>query len=175
MKGLKICLIGLFCLLVTGSRLSGQVVIASATGEIYAEIVSAFSASQNTILSFGKFSPGAEGGELIISPQNTISVLGSIYLAGGMHSAGSFYVSGEWDSTFSISLPSEPVVLTNTSDAKTMIVDDWVSVPDEGMGTGQLQNGFQVVYVGATLKVGNLNDNPIGIYTGSYKVTFDFN
>jgi hypothetical protein len=56
-----------------------------------------------------------------------------------------------------------------------MIVDDWVSVPNEGMGTGQLQNGFQVVYVGATLKVGNLNDNPIGIYTGSYKVTFDFN
>jgi hypothetical protein len=38
-----------------------------------------------------------------------------------------------------------------------------------------LQNGFQIVYVGATLKVGTLIDNPVGIYTGVYTITFDFN
>ncbi len=166
----------LFCILVTGSSLFAQTIQpATATGDIYAEIIPIFSASQTSALNFGKFSPGAEGGELIITPQNTISVLGSVYKGGGMHNAASFYVSGDVDATYSVSLPSEPVVLTNTLAAKTMLVENWASVPNEGMGTGQLLNGFQVVYVGATLKVGTLNDNPVGIYTGSYRVTFDFN
>lgn len=43
------------------------------------------------------------------------------------------------------------------------------------MATGMLQGGFQIVYVGATLKVGTIEDNPVGIYTGSYMITFDFN
>jgi hypothetical protein len=38
-----------------------------------------------------------------------------------------------------------------------------------------LQYDFPTVYVGATLDVGTLNDNPVGIYTGSYTITFDFN
>ena len=56
-----------------------------------------------------------------------------------------------------------------------MQVQDWVSIPSPGVGAGKLQNGFQVVHVGATLKVGTLNDNPVGIYMGSYTITFDFN
>jgi hypothetical protein len=56
-----------------------------------------------------------------------------------------------------------------------MRVENWLSIPAPGIGTGQLQNGFQVVNVGATLKVGTLQDNPVGIYKGSYTVTFDFN
>jgi len=56
-----------------------------------------------------------------------------------------------------------------------MIVDEWVSIPAPGAGTGSLQNGSQTVYVGATLNVGTLNDNPAGIYTGTYEISFDFN
>jgi hypothetical protein len=56
-----------------------------------------------------------------------------------------------------------------------MQVKDWVSIPSPGIGAGRLQSGFQVISVGATLKVGPLNDNPVGIYTGSYIITFDFN
>ena len=55
-----------------------------------------------------------------------------------------------------------------------MVIDNWVSVPVAGTGTGKLQNGFQTVFVGATLNVGSLKDNPVGIYTGSYNITFDF-
>lgn len=176
MKRLSILIAGLFCLLATGNSLFAQAIApATATGDIYAEIIPVFSASQIAALNFGKFSPGTEGGELIITPQNTVSVLGDVYSGGGMHNAASFYVSGDIDATYSVSLPNEPVVITNTENAKTMYVDNWVSVPNEGMGTGQLLNGFQVVKVGATLMVGTLADNPIGIYTGSYRVTFDFN
>jgi hypothetical protein len=101
--------------------------------------------------------------------------VGSVYEGSGMHSSATFYVTGDVDASYSISLPSTPVILTHISSAKTMQVKDWVSIPTPGIGAGKLQNGFQVVYVGATLKVGTLNDNPVGVYTGTYTISFDFN
>jgi hypothetical protein len=148
---------------------------ASATGHVIAEIIPTFSASETSQMNFGRFSPGPQGGEIILTPQSTISVLGSVFAQAGIHNAASFYVSGDIDASYTISLPSAPVVLTHISNAKTMLIADWNSVPSPGIGTGKLQNGFQVVYVGATLKVGTLKDNPVGIYTGFYKITFDFN
>jgi len=59
--------------------------------------------------------------------------------------------------------------------ARTMTVEDWRSVPAPSPGAGMLENGAQTIYVGATLKVGSLIDNPVGIYTGTYTITFDFN
>ncbi len=56
-----------------------------------------------------------------------------------------------------------------------MIVDNWVSVPGTEIGAGMLQGGYQVVQVGATLNVGTLDDNPVGVYTGTYEISFDFN
>jgi hypothetical protein len=146
----------------------------SATGHIVAEIIPMFTASETAQLNFGRFSPGVQGGEIILSPQSTISVLGSVYKGPGLHNAASFYVSGDIDASYSITLPPVPVILTHISSAKTMQIKDWISVPTPGIGTGRLQNGFQVVYVGATLKVGTLNDNPVGIYTGTYTISFDF-
>jgi hypothetical protein len=148
---------------------------ASATGHVIAEVISAYSASETSQLNFGRFSPGPQGGEIILTPESTISVLGSVFSGAGLHNAASFYVSGDMDAAFSITLPASPVVLTHTSKARTMVVKDWVSVPSPGIGTGMLQNGFQVVYVGATLKVGTIIDNPVGVYTGTYNITFDFN
>jgi hypothetical protein len=148
---------------------------ASATGHVVAEIIPMFSASETAQMNFGRFSPGPEGGEIILTPESTISVLGSVYKGSGSHNAASFYVTGDVDAAYTITLPSNPVILTHISDPKTMQVKDWVSIPSPGLGAGKLQNGFQVVYVGATLKVGTLNDNPVGIYTGSYTITFDFN
>lgn len=148
---------------------------ASATGQIFAEIVPIYTASETAQLNFGRFSPGVQGGEIILSPQSTMSVLGSIYKGSGSHNAASFYVTGDIDAAYTITLPASPVILKHMSSSKTMIVEDWVSTPAPGIGAGMLQNGFQIVNVGATLKVGTLNDNPVGIYTGSYTIKFDFN
>lgn len=147
----------------------------SANGQVYAEIISAFTASESTPMNFGRFSPGPQGGKIILSPQSTISVVGSVYQGTGNHNAASFYVTGGLDASYSITLPYEPVRLTNVTNSKTMLVEDWTSIPSAGTGTGRLQDGFQIVYVGATLNVGTLNDNPVGVYLGSYTVTFDFN
>ena len=166
----------LFAFMLAGSGLHGQsLASASASGDIFAEVIPVFSASETAQMNFGKFSPGPQGGEIILSPENYVSVLGSVYAGGGMQRAASFYVSGDADAIYSISLPSGPVLITNTRSAQTMRVEDWASSPEPGVGTGLLQNGFQVVNVGATLKVGTLRDNPVGIYKGSYTVTFDFN
>jgi hypothetical protein len=147
----------------------------SATGHVIAEVIPVFSASETSQMNFGRFAPGPMGGQIILTPENTISVLGSVFTGTGTHNAASFYVSGDVDAAYSISLPTGPVLLTHTSSAKTMLIKDWVSIPSPGIGAGVLQNGFQVVYVGATLKVGTLYDNPVGVYTGSYTITFDFN
>jgi len=147
----------------------------SATGHVIAEIIPVFTATETSQLNFGRFSPGPQGGKIILSPQGSVSVLGSIYKGTGMHNAASFYVTGDQDASFSITLPENPVILKHTSSPKTMTIDNWLSVPAPGAGIGSLQNGSQTIYIGATLNVGTLNDNPVGIYTGTYEISFDFN
>jgi hypothetical protein len=171
---IKYCLIIAFYL-IGREGMSQNNIATSITGHIVAEVFSMFTAREEAQLNFGRFSPGVQGGEIILSPQSTISVLGSIYKGTGLHNAASFYVAGDVDASYSITLPSNQVTLTHISSAKTMQIKDWVSFPNPGIGTGRLQNGFQVVYVGATLKVGPITDNPVGIYTGTYIISFDFN
>ena len=177
MKRLKILIFSLIFLLhLTGINVIAQPTTpVSATGHVIAEIIPVFSASETSQLNFGRFSPGPQGGLVILTPQSTVSVTGSVFKGIGSHNAASFFISGDANAAYSISLPSNPVILTHTSNAKTMFIQDWVSEPQQGMATGMLQGGFQIVYVGATLKVGTIEDNPVGIYTGSYMITFDFN
>jgi hypothetical protein len=176
-KRLPNYLLSLVCLFImSGGRAFSQAPpSASATGHVLAEIISVFSASEKSQMNFGRFAPGPDGGEIILTPESTISVLGNLYQGPGAHTAASFYVSGDIDASYTITLPAAPVVLTHTSSARTLKVENWVSVPAPGIGAGRLQNGFQVVFVGASLKVGNLYDNPVGVYSGTYTITFDFN
>jgi len=175
-KHFKILIILTGYLIVNHGEISAQTSIpVTAQGQIFAEIISMYTATERAQMNFGRFSPGNQGGEIVLTPENTLSVLGSIYLGSGSHNAASFLLSGDVDAIFSISLPSAPVVLTNTSSARTMQVVNWVSNPPPGIGTGKLQNGSKMVNIGATLKVGTIVDNPVGIYSGSYNVTFDFN
>ena len=160
----------------SGSLLTAQIPNqASVTGHVFAEVVVAFSAVETSQMNFGRFSPGPYGGEIILTPQGTVSVMGSVARGSGMHNAASFYLTGDNSATFSINLPKASAILTSTSDSKTMLVKNWVSSPAPGPGAGTLQNGVQSVYVGATLEVGTMYDNPVGIYTGTYTITFDFN
>ena len=56
-----------------------------------------------------------------------------------------------------------------------MMVSGWESVPPAGIGAGVLASGSLAVNVGATLTVGNMNDNPVGLYAGTYAITFAYN
>jgi hypothetical protein len=150
-------------------------VSASATGHVIAEVIPVFSATEMAEMNFGRFSPGPEGGEIILTPDGSVSVLGSIYKGTGAHNAATFSLSGESNASFTIILPEDPVVLRHVSDARTMTIENWMSSPGPGTGTGVLMDGSAVVYIGATLRIGSTEETPVGIYTGTYSISFAFN
>lgn len=148
---------------------------ATVRAEVFAEVISAITATETSQLNFGRFSPTTQGGQIIITPDGSRMSTGTVVLSQGSHRAAGFYVTGEDNATFSISLPEDPATITNVSSAKTMVVDGWVSNPPSGSAKGILLGGAQEIHVGATLNVGSMQDNPVGIYSGTYIIKFDYN
>lgn len=145
------------------------------TAQAFAEVIAALTATETAQLNFGRFSPEVQGGQVIVTPSGVRSATGSVVLGGGTSSSGKFYITGAPDATFSIQLPTEPSYLLHQNSNKTMVVSNWSSVPAAGEGTGILVNGEQYVNIGATLMVGSLIDNPVGMYAGTYELTFAYN
>jgi len=56
-----------------------------------------------------------------------------------------------------------------------MTVTSWISDPPQHSGVTIPASGVQPVNVGATLIVGINQDNPVGLYTGTYNITFNYN
>lgn len=148
---------------------------ASVTAQAFAEVISALTATETSQLNFGKFSPEVQGGQVIVTPDGNRSTNGSVILSGGIANSGIFYITGTPDALFSIQLPNGPAFLTHQNSSKTMMVNNWVSYPQSGTGTGVLANGQQFVYLGATLNVGSILDNPVGLYSGAFTLTFAYN
>jgi hypothetical protein len=158
--------------ILTGSKLQAQVRV---TGHISAEVITSLSAMETAQLNFGRFAPQSAGGQITITPQGIQTATGTIALGSGTHNAASFFISGESGALFSITLPNGSVFLTNTMNSKTMTVANWISDPQQGMGIILPERGTQVVLVGATLVAGTSYDNPVGVYTGTYSITFGYN
>lgn len=155
---------------------SGQVwAQASVTAQAFAQVIEAITATETAQLNFGRFSPGVAGGEVIISPDGVKSAQGSVMLSGGTSSPGRFSITGAPDATFSIQLPEGPVQLFHQNSNQTMTVNEWTSDPPAGNSSGTMNEGYEIVSVGASLVVGSIENNPVGIYTGSFNLTFAYN
>ena len=161
----------LTCSLFTFNAVAQSTVTATAT----AQVIAALTATETAQLNFGRFSPETQGGKVIIAPDGVLTSQGTVVLGGGAHNSASFYITGEYNATFSVVLPSGAATLTNTLNAKTMLVTDWQSIPAPGVGVGKLNGGAMTVQVGAVLNVGDMNSNPVGVYTGIYAITFSYN
>lgn len=148
---------------------------ASVTSYATAEVITALAATETASLNFGRFSPETSGGEIRLTPDGVRVATGSVVLSGGAFNPAIFYLTGQQQSTVTISLPSAPAVLINAATGKTMEVYNWESNPPGGLGAGVLTQGWLNLNLGATLKVGSVIDNPVGIYTGTYVVTFSYN
>jgi hypothetical protein len=168
---IRIITAALFVLLFSG-RVWSQ---ASVTGQAFAEVIAALTATETAQMNFGRFSPEVQGGQIVLTPQSVRTTQGSVVLSGGLAQAGSFTITGEPNATFSIQLPNEPATLIHQGSNKTMLVDDWNSYPPAGTGSGTLAQGYEIVSVGATLQVGSLENNPVGMYTGTFSLTFAYN
>ena len=148
---------------------------ATVTAQAFAEVIAALTATETAQLNFGRFSPETQGGKVVLSPDGVRTTQGSVILGGGSHTSASFYLTGEPDAAFSITLPPGPAILTNTLNARTMQVSDWQSYPAAGIGAGKLTGGSVTVKVGAVLNVSDINANPVGIYADTYAITFAYN
>lgn len=141
-----------------------------------AEVIQALTATEGAALNFGRFSPESAGGEIRLSPDGIRSSTGSVALGGGLYNPAIFNISGQPDFNVVVNLPSAPVLLANSSNGKTMQVINWESIPASSASGIKIQSSGQLTLnVGATLKVGNMNDNPVGLYNGTYAVTFSYN
>ena len=161
--------------LLPGLTISKAFAQANVTAHASAQVISALTATENAQLNFGRFSPETQGGKVILTPQGVRTAQGTVVLGGGTANSASFTITGEYESTFSITLPAGPSKLTNTLTARTMEVTDWISYPAPGIGVGKLTGGAMTVNVGAVLNVGDMIANPVGIYAGIYAITFSYN
>ena len=173
MKKIVLLLCGIFLYLFSVvSEVKAQ---AKVSARVTAQVVEALTTKETAQLNFGRFSPDTQGGKVILTPEGVRTSQGTVVLAGGIHNSASFYITGQYEATFSIALPSGPELLTNLQNEKTMLVSDWQSFPAPGIGVGKLIGGAMTVRVGASLTVGDMNANPVGIYAGTYAVTFAYN
>jgi len=148
------------------------------TSTAVAELIDVLSATEAAPLNFGRFFiDGEGGGSITIAPAPTLdrtSTGNAIHLAaGGVPSPAMYEVVGYPDCSVSITLPG-PAILTNTSNsAHQMVVNNWVSTPSNSAKLDM--NGKLTFYVGAVLNVESLSQNPVGVYTGTYTITFAYN
>ena len=147
---------------------------ATVSAQAFAEVIEALSANEDEPLNFGRFTTGSSGGSVIISPDGLRAVRGTVMPAGGGFSPGRFLVSGAPGASFTISLPDEETLLVHQQSGNTMQVNGWLSDPPPG-DAANLADGSRVVSIGATLNMGNMSENPVGIYSGTFVLTFAYN
>ncbi len=133
----------------------------TATASTTATIITPIAIEKDVDMNFGNIAVSPTlGGTVVLPTSGARTKTGGVTLpvVTGTVSAASFTVTGEGNSTYSITLPSSAITLTGPSG--TMTVENFVSTPSN---TGTLNSGTQEVKVGATLNVGAAQ--PAGTYT----------
>lgn len=85
----------------------------------------------------------------------------------------SFSITSENNNSFSVSLPSHPLIIQSSKSNNTLSVDNWQS--NSQSCWGENQKNIWVVNLKASLKMGCDNNNQAGEYFGTYFVTFVYN
>ncbi len=145
------------------------------TAQAFAEIIEALTANETDQLNFGRFSTDVNGGDIVINPDGSRTIEGSVIGVPGPSSPGKFQITGAPEASFTLQLPEGPSVLVHDGSSKTMFVENWVSDPPVENGPSVLTNGTKVISIGATLSVGSYDENPVGIYSGTFQLTFAYN
>jgi Domain of unknown function (DUF4402) len=145
---------------------------ATATASASATIVTPISISKVQDLNFGKLAVVSGQGTIVLSPatNNRKSTGGVELMEGSSVSFATFNVSGGIGATFSISLPNEPVVISNGSNLMT--VNEFTSTPTVST---TLTDGTKKIIVGATLHVSG--NQALGNYLSAspFPVTVNYN
>lgn len=144
----------------------------TATGHISVTIVSPISIAKVQDMDFGNVSVESGAGTVTLSASsNSRQASGNaVLMDGGNVSLASFKVKGNSGSSFSITLPSTPVKVSNGE--KSMTVSNFTSTPGT---SATLADGIKEILVGATLQLNG--DQTVGLYASAsdFPVTVNYN
>jgi hypothetical protein len=144
----------------------------TATASSSATIVAPIGIAQSTDMNFGNVATNATGGTVVLSPAGGTTPSGGVTLPAntGTVTAAAFDVTGEGAYTYTITLPSSAIILSDAGAANQMTVGTFISNPAT---TGALTSGAQTVNVGATLNVAG--GQVAGVYTNASDLTVTVN
>lgn len=146
---------------------------ATASATATATIVTPISITKQVDMNFGNVAvQSTTGGTVVLATDNSRTQTGGVTLpvVNGTVTAAAFKVEGEGNYTYSITLPS--AALTITDGSNNMTVSDFVSDPS---GTGQLVTGTQTINVGATLNVSAAQASGTYVSATPFDVTVNYN
>lgn len=151
------------------SRLFAADPTATASGEIYAEMLSSYAITKGSSLNFGKLIPTSTAGTVVVNAAGTSATEANVVKAAGhTFSAASFTISSAVDVNWSVASIASQTLTHETNTEKTMSVTAFTLSTTSG---NTVTN--KTFTVGATLNVGA--NQEIGKYTGSFPVTVTFN
>jgi len=127
------------------------------TGTVQATVIAAIAIGTVSPLDFGSGSPG--DGTKIVAPGTSESPTN-----------GSFNVTGQPNTAYTISLPASVTLTTGIGGAnRTIVVDSFVSFPAVGANGLIGAGGTQLLLIGAT-RAALPTTQVVGSYTGTYTV-----
>ncbi len=147
----------------------------SAFSRVSATIVKTYGANEESRLEFGKIYPNHTKSSVNISPTGERNTNGFVSFKDNQFASAKYSVAGEDELFCQVELPVKSISITNSNNSKSMIVSDWTSNLASSGGVAFVNNPSQEVNLGATLMVGSEEDNPAGVYSGTYNVTFLYN
>ncbi len=164
MKNLSV-VFALAFLLITASA----AMAATTTSPANAQILTSATISNTAPLEFGRLASGLVG-TVTISTGGVRGFTGGVTLATGTTpSAAAFDVTGDSGATYTITLPTTDVTITDLT-TDTLVVNNFSSSPTS---PGTFTGGTDVLSVGAILQVPA--NSPAGAYTGNFSVSVDYN
>jgi hypothetical protein len=145
---------------------------ATASADAYATIVAPLTISKVTDLHFGNLAVQSFlGGTVTLDPAGSRNPAFGVSLAsGGTVSAATFTVTGQDGLTYDITLPSQPIDLSDGA-GNFMSVSDFVGNPT----TGTLTGGTENISVGATLYISAAQQPGNYISTSTLDVLVSYN
>ncbi|MCK2149276.1 DUF4402 domain-containing protein [Marinobacter alexandrii] len=152
---------------------------ASATTTSTATVITPIAITKAADLVFGDFAAGA-GGDVTVATNGARTATGAILsTAGATPTAAKFDVTGNANSTYSISTSAAASLSDSATTPNTMALTVFSDLTGGGATTGAASSGTlsaggtQSVYLGGTLTVGATQ--VAGTYTGDVTITVEYN
>jgi hypothetical protein len=160
----------LFCSLIV-SNVTAQNTIANAA--VFAVVINPSLKNAPQISHISDLSKAVEVNSAPVAQSFMVSAANGNQTIANSQNIASFSITYEKKSSFSLSLPTGPILITNMRNDNTIQVSGRTS--DSQVGQGAAQKNVMVINLDASLKIGSASGDKTGEFIGTYPVTFVYN